>query len=172
MARPIRQAQFFQIIHGQFAALAVRDSLIIKGEFHVFHGRLEANQVEALENETYHPVPVVCRLLFGKALHEGSVQKVLPGVVIVQDAEDVEKGGFSGPRSPHDGHKLPFLYTEVYPLQDMQRLPVIVGLVDVFEMNERHTFCCISMLLHCKYRTYFLRMQIFLQKYCHRPGRY
>jgi hypothetical protein len=43
---------------------------------------------------------------------------------------------------------------QVDAFQDMQGLSVVVGFVDIAEFDERH-FCCISMLLHCKYKCVF-----------------
>ena len=113
-------------------------------------------------HETDHPVAVVRRRLLGEVLDEFAVQPVFSRIVIVQDAQDVEQRGLAGAGRAHDGHELAPFDSQVDSLEHMQRLPVIVGLVDTFQFNQH--FSCISMLLHCKYRWFFLTGKIFLQK--------
>ena len=70
------------------------DSLIVKRKLHVLYGSLEANEVETLEDEAYHAVAVVRRLLFAEVLDKFAGKGVGPRVIIVKDAKYVQQGGF------------------------------------------------------------------------------
>ncbi len=147
-------------------ALLARDALIEKRQLNILYGRFEADEVEALEDESYHPVAVFGRLSFREVLDKLSGKVISAGVVVVKDAQDVEEGGLSGTGCPHDRNELSALYVKVDALEHMKRLSVVVGLVYVSKLYERH-FCCISILLHCKDITVFPNRQTFLQILCH-----
>ena len=141
---PGREPELLQVFHRHLVPLLPRDALVVEGELHVLHGRLEVDEVEALEHEADHPVAVVRRLLFGQVLDELAVQPVFAGVVIVQDAQDIEEGGLAGAGGAHDGHELPAFDGEVDALEHVQRLSVVVRLVDSLEFDQH--LLCISML--------------------------
>ena len=161
MGSPVRESQLLQVFHGHLVPLLPRNSLIIKGKFHVLHRCFKADEVEALEHEADHPVTVVGGLFLGQVPDQLAVQPVFTRVVIVQDAEDVEEGGLAGARRAHDGNELSPFDGEVDALEHVERLPVIVSLVDVFQFDQH--FACISMLLHCKDKRFSRNGQIFLQ---------
>ena len=91
MARPIFQAEAVEIFHRHRLPLFPADPLVEQRQFNVFEGRFEADQVIGLEDESDHPVPVLCGLFFAEVLDEFPVQPVFSGIIIVQDAEDVQE---------------------------------------------------------------------------------
>jgi hypothetical protein len=58
MVGPLLQAQFFEIFHRQFVALLAAHALVEEWKLHVFHRRLERDEVERLEDEANHLVAV------------------------------------------------------------------------------------------------------------------
>ena len=166
MLCPLREAQFLQVFHCHLVALLAGYALIEKRQLNILYGRFEANEVETLEDETNHPVAVLRRLALAEVLDEFPGKVIRAGVVVVKYSQYVEEGGFAGAGCSHYGNKLTALYVKVNTLEHVQRLSVVVSLVYVSKLYERHCFCCISMLLHCKDKAVFSNRQIFLQNLC------
>ena len=108
------------------------DSLIEQGQFHIFDSGLETDQVIGLEYEAYHLVAVLGRLRLAQVPNQLPVDPVFSGIIIVQDPENIQKGGLPGSRGSHDGYELSALDPEIDTFQNMQRLRSEVCLVDVF----------------------------------------
>jgi hypothetical protein len=88
MLRPVRQAQFVQIIHRHLVPLLAGNALVKEREFHILDRRLERNQVEGLEDEADHPVAVIGGLPFAQVPDQTSVEPVFAGIVIIQDTQE------------------------------------------------------------------------------------
>lgn len=134
--RPGGEAELVEILHRQFVALVAAHTLVEERKFDVLHRGLESDQVEGLEDEADHPVAVVRGLALRQALDQFAVDVVFAGIIVVQDAQNVEQRRFAGARGSHDGNELAAVDREVDSLQHMQRLSVVVSLVDVFEFDE------------------------------------
>ena len=61
--------------------------MVEEGEGHIFQGILESDEVERLEDETYHPVPVFGALSFAQVLDECAVQVIIARIVIVENPQ-------------------------------------------------------------------------------------
>ena len=84
---PVLQTEFVQVFQGQLVALLPTDSLIEKRKRHILHGILEGNEIERLEDESYHPVPVFGASGFAQVLDERAVQVIVPRIVIVENSQ-------------------------------------------------------------------------------------
>ena len=141
MLGPLFQAQALEILHGERVALVTVDALIEERKLYVLDRSLEADKVEGLEDESYHAVAVVGSLALAEVLDELAVQPVLARIVIVKDTQNIEKGGLAGAGCAHDGDELSLVYGEVYSLQNVEGLAVVVGLVDTLEIDQHKSIC-------------------------------
>ena len=102
-----------------------------------------------MEYKAYHLVAVLGSLGFCQIPDQLPVYPVLPGIVIVQDSEDIQKGGLPGSRGSHDGHELSALDPEVDTFQNMQRLRSEICLVDILKLNQHTLFLIYICVLVC-----------------------
>ena len=128
---PVEQAEPFQIFQSELMALAATDTLIEEGQLDVLHSRLEADEVEALEDEAYHAVAIVGSTALAQVLDEHASQLVGALVIVVEDAQDVEQRGLARARCSHDADELTRTDVEVDAFQHMQGLRSLISLVDV-----------------------------------------
>ena len=91
--------------------------------------------VERLEHETDQFVAVLGGLLLAEVPYQLSVDAVLTGIVVVEDSENVEEGGLAGAGRAHDGDELALVHAQVNALEHMERLSVVVGLVDSLDFD-------------------------------------
>ena len=117
-------------------ALPAAHALIEQRQLHVLHGGLEADEVEGLEDEADHAVAVVRGLALGEVLDQAAVDVVFTRIIVVQDAQDIEQRGLAGAGGSHDRDEFPLVDAKVDSFQDVQRLTVVVCLIDVFEFDE------------------------------------
>ena len=136
MLRPVLEAEAVQIFHSELMALVAAHSLVEERELDVLDGRLETDEIEGLEDKAYHPVAVVGGLALAQVLDELAVQPIFTGIIVVQDTEDIEQGGLAGAGSAHNGNELPLVYGEVYSFQYVERLSIVVRLVDAFQFYQ------------------------------------
>ena len=88
---PVFQSQPLQVFHGLLAALAAAHALIEQRQFHILHGRLESDEVEALEDKTNHVVTVFGGLCLAQVLYQRACQPVFTLVVVVENAQNVQQ---------------------------------------------------------------------------------
>ncbi len=136
MLRPVGEAEALEVIHRQLVALGTGHALIEERQLDVLDRGLEADEVEGLENEADHPVAVVGGLALGQVLDQAAVDVVFARVVVVQNAQDIEQRGLAGAGGSHDRDEFPLVDAKVDSFQDVQRLTVVVCLIDVFEFDE------------------------------------
>ena len=146
---PLFEAETFEVFHGDGVALAAGDTLIVERQGHVFEGIFISDEVEGLEDKTNHSVAIVGSFGFTEVLDEYIAEVICSFVVVVEDAENVEQGGFSTARCAHNAHKFAVFDVEVDAFEHVQRLTGIVGLMDVFEMKHRSGGMVIE--LKCRY---------------------
>ena len=63
-------------------------------------------------------------------------QVILPFVVIVEDAHDIEHGALPGAGGAHDANQLAFINVDVHSLEDMEGDFTGIRLVDALEINH------------------------------------
>ena len=84
---PVLQTEFVQVFQGQLVSFLPADSLVEERKRHILHGILECDEIERLEDESYHPVPVFGASGFAQVLDEGAVQVIVPRIVIVENSQ-------------------------------------------------------------------------------------
>lgn len=131
---PLLQAQHVEVFEGEGVALAAGDALIVEWQGDVFDGVLVVDQVEGLENIADHVVAGRGGLRLAEILDQAAGQIVAAAVIVVEDAEDVEQRRFARSGCAHDGDQFALFHREVDTLEHMQGRPVVVGLVDVFQL--------------------------------------
>lgn len=108
--------------------------LVVERQGDVFDGVLVIDQVEGLENIADHIVACGGGLRFAEVLDQPSGQVVTAAVVVVENPEDVEQGRFPGSRGAHDRDQFALFDVEVDTFEHVQGRPVVIGLVDVFQL--------------------------------------
>ena len=132
----VLQTDLPEILHGHLVALGALYTPVVQGQRDVFHGVLETDKVERLEDESYELVAHHAGVVFGEVLDEPSRKAVLAFIVVVQDADDVQQGALAGAGGAHDADELTLLYGQVDAPQDPYRRRTVVCLVYVFELNH------------------------------------
>ena len=87
MVGPLLQAQFFEIFHRQFVALLAAHALVEEWKLHVFHRRLERDEVERLEDEADHLVAVFGSTGFREVFDEHIIESVFARIVVVENTQ-------------------------------------------------------------------------------------
>ena len=87
MVGPLLQAQFFEIFHRQFVALLAAHALVEEWKLHVFHRRLERDEVERLEDEANHLVAVFGSTGFREVFDEHIIESVFARIVVVENTQ-------------------------------------------------------------------------------------
>ena len=121
MRGPVGHTHPLELLHGHGVALAARDATVEQRKGHILECVLIVDEVERLEYESYHIIAQVGRAVLREVLDEHPVQMILARVVVVEDSEYVEQGGFPGARCTHDRDKLTLLDRKVHIFQHMQR---------------------------------------------------
>ena len=135
MRGPVGEAHLLEVSHRRFVAAMTAYPLVEQRKFHILDGRLEADEIERLEHEPDHLVAIGRAFALAQVLDELAGQVILPFVIIVEDAQDVEQGRLSRSGSTHDRHEFSLLNLQIDPLQHVERLPVVVSLVDSLEFD-------------------------------------
>ena len=130
---PVPQSEHVEVFQRQGVAFAPCDALVVERQGDVLDGVLVVDQVERLEDVADHPVACGGGLRFVEVLDQAACEVVVPAVVVVEDAEDVQQGRFARSRGTHDRHQFAFADFEVDALQYVEGRTVVVGFVDVFE---------------------------------------
>ena len=86
------------------------------------------------ENVADHVVAGRGGLRLAEILDQAAGQIVAAAIIVVEDAEDVEQRRFARSGCAHDGDQFALFHREVDTLEHMQGRPVVVGLVDVFQL--------------------------------------
>ena len=89
---PVAQPQRFEVVERYGIPFFTRHPLVIERQRDVFHCIFVIDQVEGLEDESDHPVPVFGRFRFARIFDQRAVQVVTARVVIVEDAQNVQQG--------------------------------------------------------------------------------
>ena len=92
MVGPVAQPQRFEVVERYGIPFFTRHPLVIERQRDVFHCIFVIDQVEGLEDESDHPVPVFGRFRFARIFDQRAVQVVTARVVIVEDAQNVQQG--------------------------------------------------------------------------------
>ena len=117
---PVGEPDALEVLHRLLVAPAPRDALVVERQRDVLHRGLERQQVERLEHEAEEAVAIVRRLALAEILDQRVAEPVLAGVVVVEDAEDVEQRRLAGARRAHDRDHLAFGDLEIDVAQDVQ----------------------------------------------------
>ena len=88
-----------------------------EGKFHVLQGGGSCQKVEPLEHEADLAVADIGQVPGSHLVHAGAVQGVASPGGVVETAQDVHEGGFSGTRSAHDGDEFTFADFQVHAPQ-------------------------------------------------------
>ena len=78
------------------------------------------------------------QLLVGQSSHVGPLQVVFSVGRDIQTAQHIHQRGLAGARLTHNGHKLPLVDLEGYPVQgpDLALLALVVYFIEVSDVNE------------------------------------
>ena len=117
---PLPEPQHVEVFECQGVAFAARDALVVERQGDVFDGVLVIDQVEGLENIADHVVARSGGLRFAEVLDQPSGQVVTAAVVVVENPEDVQQGGFSRTRGAHDRDQFALFYIEVDAFEHVQ----------------------------------------------------
>jgi len=93
---PVREPDTLEILHRHLIASTTIDALVVERQRDVLHRGFERQQVERLEHEAQESVAIVCGLGLREVPDQRVAEPVLAGVVVVEDAEDVEQRRFAG----------------------------------------------------------------------------
>jgi hypothetical protein len=93
---------------------------------HVVRGREPGQELELLEDEARDVVPQYGKLILAEAGNVLSHYLIGTGGGDVQEAKDIQHGGFSRTRGSHDGYKFPGVDGDRYPLTALTSLVPIM----------------------------------------------
>ena len=91
MVGAVAEPHPFELFHCHDVAPASRHSLIVERQCNVFNGIFVIDQVERLEYEANHAVAQFGGAVFAEILDQRTVEDVFSGVVVVEDADNVQQ---------------------------------------------------------------------------------
>ncbi len=114
-----------------------RYAFIDEWEHDIPEHRSARQEIECLKDEAYLVPPDIGKLIVGERRDILAVQKILAASGIIQRAEDVHEGGFSGAGRTHDCHEFAVRYGEADTFQCLEfHIAGLIYLGDVFYFNH------------------------------------
>ena len=95
MFTTVAQAHSLKVFARQAEPFLARNLLVVKGQGDVLCRSLESEKVEGLEYEANKTVAVLGRFALGKVSDKGVFEVIGTFIVIVENPEDIEEGGFA-----------------------------------------------------------------------------
>ena len=138
LVKLIAQTDFFQRFHSSAAALGFRDAGDGKGQLHVGKHSLMGNQIIALEHKTDGMVPVGIPVPVGVFFCGDSVNNQISAVILIQTADHVQQGGFSGAAGSQNGHQFAFPQVEGDTVQSsLYQFSGYIFFSHIFDLQHR-----------------------------------